>query len=222
MMGPMDTLPPPAAAIAAAATDPHAVTSLEQLAALYDPPRPLVIEKVTDRLGPATLGFLAAAPFCLLATQGSKGVHCTPRGDAPGFVEALDERTLALPDRRGNNRIEALRDIVETGEVALLFLVPGSGETLRVNGTARITADPALRARYAVEGKEPATVVLVSVREVYMQCAKALMRSRLWDGRKRPEGLPSMGALLAEHTRGGVEPGSYDVEAPARLQATMY
>jgi PPOX class probable FMN-dependent enzyme len=229
MMGAMDTLPhatrpvaPAAAFPASAAEDPHAVTSLEQLAALYEAPRPLVLDKVTDRLGPATLGFLAASPFCLLSTRGSNGVHCTPRGDAPGFVEALDARTLALPDRRGNNRIEALKDIVETGEVALLFLVPGSGETLRVNGTARLTADPALRARYAVGGKEPATVMLVAVREVYMQCAKALMRSKLWDGRKKPEGLPSMGALLAEHTRGGVEPESYDAEAQARLVATMY
>lgn len=215
----MDSLPPTAPP---AENDPHAVTTLEQLAALYDPPRQLVLDKVTDRLGPATLGFLRASPFCLLATAGTRGVHCTPRGDGPGFVEALDTRTLALPDRRGNNRIEALRDILENPEVALLFLVPGSGETLRVNGAARITADPALRARYAVEGKVPATVVLVAVREVYMQCAKALMRSRLWDGRPRPAGLPSMGALLAEHTQGAVEPAGYDAEAEARLKATMY
>lgn len=221
MMAPMDTMPSPPA-IPAAETDPHAVTSPDQLAALYDPPRQLVIDKVTDRLGPATRAFLGASPFCLLATRGSGGVHCTPRGDAPGFVEALDDRTLALPDRRGNNRIEALKDIVETGEVALLFLVPGSGETLRVNGTARLTADPALRARYAINGKEPTTVMLVAVREVYMQCAKALMRSKLWDGRKKPVGLPSMGVLLAEHTRGAVEPVSFDAEAPARLQSTMY
>ncbi len=215
----MDSLPPSAPP---ADADPHAVTDLARLKALYDPPRQVVLDKVTDRLGPATLGFLRAAPFCLLATAGTRGVRCTPRGDAPGFVEALDDRTLALPDRRGNNRIEALRDILENPEVALLFLVPGSSETLRVNGAARITADPALRARYAVDGKLPATVVLVAVREVYMQCAKALMRSRLWDGRARPEGLPSMGALLAEHTKGAVEPVSFDAEAPARLRATMY
>ncbi len=218
MLHAMDSLPPPPPA----ATDPHGVTTLEQLAALYEAPRELVLKKVTDRLQAPTQRFIAAAPFCLLATSGSKGVHCTPRGDAPGFVGVLDDRTLALPDRRGNNRLDALRDIVENPEVALLFLVPGSGETLRVNGTARITADPALRARFAAEGKEPATVVLVAVREVYMQCAKALMRSKLWDGRKRPEGLPSMGELLAAHTAGAVEPASYDAEAPARLVATMY
>jgi len=212
----MDTLPPPAG------TDPHAITTLEQLAAIYDPPRELVLKKVTDRLGEKSRAFIGASPFCLLATAGSKGAHCSPRGDAPGFVVALDDHTLALPDRRGNNRLDALRDILENPQVALLFLVPGAGETLRVNGTARITTDPALRARFTVQGKLPATVVLVTVQEVYMQCAKALNRSRLWDGRPRPAELPSMGELLAEHTRGGIEPVSYDAEAPARLQATMY
>lgn len=212
----MDTLPQ------AALADPHAVTTLEQLAALYEAPRELVLKKVTDRLHAPTLRFIGLAPFCLLATAGSKGVHCTPRGDAPGFVAALDETTLALPDRRGNNRLDALRDILENPEVALLFLVPGAGEALRVNGRARITTDPALRARFVAEGKEPATVLLVAVREVYMQCAKSIMRSSLWDGRKRPAGLPSMGEMLAAHTAGAVEPASYDAEAPARLVATMY
>src|SRR5690349_19294481 len=121
----MDTLPP---------ADHFAVTTPEQLAALYEPPRELVLRKVTDRLDPKTLAFIAASPFCLLSTAGARGVHCTPRGDAPGFVAALDDRTLALPDRRGNNRLDGLRDIVENPQVALLFLVPGIGEALRVNG----------------------------------------------------------------------------------------
>jgi PPOX class probable FMN-dependent enzyme len=227
MLAGMDALIPSAPAVmppppASAAADPHAVTSLEQLAAHYEAPRELVLKKVTDRLHEATLRFIGASPFCLLATAGSNGAHCTPRGDAPGFVAALDERTLALPDRRGNNRLDALRDIIENPQVALLFLVPGAGEALRVNGTARITADPALRARFVAEGRTPATVVLVAVREVYMQCAKSIMRSKLWDGRARPAGLPSMGELLAAHTAGAVEPRSYDAEAPARLVATMY
>jgi uncharacterized protein len=204
------------------ATDPFAVASLEQLAALYDPPRELVLRKVTDRLEAKTLGFIAAAPFCLLSTVGSNGVHCTPRGDAPGFVTALDDRTLALPDRRGNNRLDGLRDIIENPAVALLFLVPGIGEALRVNGTARITADPALRERFPVRGKLPATVVLVTVREIYMQCAKAVTRAGLWSGRGRPEGVPSMGQLLAAHTGGLVDPPSYDSEAPGRLAETLY
>lgn len=220
----MDTMPPPGLAPdpALAADDPHAVTTLEQLAQHYATPAELVLQKVTDRLDAPTMRFIAASPFCLLSTYGPNGAHCTPRGDPPGFVTALDEHTVALPDRRGNNRLDGLRDILANPEVALLFLVPGVGETLRVNGRARITADPALRERFVMQGKAPATVLLVSVREVYMQCAKALNRSKLWDGRGRPPGLPSMGELLAAHTRGKVEPVSYDEAAPARLATTMY
>jgi uncharacterized protein len=214
----MDSLVEPPAP----AADPHAVTTLEGLAALYDPPRELVLKKVTDRLEPRGMAFIAASPFCLLATSGSSGVHCTPRGDAPGFVAVLDERSLALPDRRGNNRLDGLRDILENPQVALLFLVPGVGETLRVNGTARITADPALRDRFIVRGKPPTTVLLVAVREVYMQCAKAVMRSGLWAGRGRPDGVPTAGELLAAHTGGMVDPATHDAGAAARLTETMY
>jgi uncharacterized protein len=204
------------------AADPFAVTTLDQLAAIYDPPRDLVLQKVIHRLEPKALAFIAASPFAILATSGPQGCHATPRGDAPGFIEALDDRTLALPDRRGNNRLDGLRDILANPAVALLFLVPGAGETLRVNGTARITADPALRARFTIQGKAPATVILVTVAEVYMQCAKAIMRSKLWGGRDRPQAVPSMGELIAAHTGGLVEPVAYDAEAPQRLRDTMY
>ncbi len=212
----MDTLPPPPA------TDPHAVTSLEQLYRLYDPPRELVLKKVAPKLEARSKAFIAAAPFCLLATAGSRGLHCTPRGDAPGFITALDDQTLALPDRRGNNRLDALRDIIEDPRVALLFLVPGVGEALRVNGQARITADPALRERFIVQEKTPTTVLLVRVEEVYMQCAKSIARSKLWAGRPRPDNVPTAGELLAAHTGGLVDAPSYDIEAPARIQQTMY
>jgi PPOX class probable FMN-dependent enzyme len=202
--------------------DPFAVTTLDQLAALYDPPRELVLKKVIPRLEPKAVAFIAASPFAILATVGPQGVHATPRGDAPGFIEPLDEHTLALPDRRGNNRLDGLRDIIANPAVALLFLVPGAGEALRVNGTARITADPALRERFTVQGKVPATVVLVTVQEVYMQCAKAISRSKLWGGRTRPAAVPSMGELISAHTGGLVDPGTYDAEAPQRLLDTMY
>ena len=211
--------PPP---IAPAAADPFAVTTLDQLAAIYDPPRELVLKKVTHRLEERTLAFIAASPFAILATCGPQGVHATPRGDDPGFIVALDDRTLALPDRRGNNRLDGLRDIIANPAVALLFLVPGAGEALRVNGTARITTDPALRARFTFQGKLPATVLLVTVGEIYMQCAKAIMRSKLWGGRDRPKAVPSMGEMIAAHTGGLVEPVSYDAEAPQRLLDTMY
>ena len=208
----MDALPP----------DPYAVTTAEQLAALYDPPRELVLKKVMPRLDTTARAFIAASPFCVLATAGRTGIHATPRGDAPGFVTPLDDTTLALPDRRGNNRLDALHDIIEDPRVALLFLVPGAGEALRVNGRARITADPALKARFAERGKEPATVLLIAVREVYMQCSKAAVRARLWADRPRPAGLPTMGQLLAAHTGGMVEPTQYDREAPARIEQTLY
>jgi PPOX class probable FMN-dependent enzyme len=203
-------------------TDPFAVSSLEALNRLYEAPQPRVLAKVHPRLEATAKAFIAASPYCLLATHGPQGVHCTPRGDAAGFVAALDDHTLAMPDRRGNNRLDALRDIVACPEVALLFLVPGVGETLRVNGLARISADPALLARFPAQGKLPTTVVLVQVREVFMHCAKAMMRSVLWAGRPRPAGVPSAGELLAAHTEGLIEATSYDAAAPQRLLDTMY
>lgn len=214
----MDSLAPRLSDLA----DPFAVTNLDQLAALYEPPRELVLKKVTHRLEPKTLAFIAASPFAVLATVGPQGVHATPRGDAPGFIAPLDDRTLALPDRRGNNRLDALRDIIANPAVALLVLVPGIGEALRVNGTARITADPVLRTRFAAQGKEPATVVLITVGEIYMQCAKSILRSKLWGERGRPGAVPSMGELIAAHSGGMVEPASYDAAAPQRLRETMY
>ncbi|MFC7474120.1 pyridoxamine 5'-phosphate oxidase family protein [Dankookia sp. GCM10030260] len=204
-------------------SDPFAVTTPAQLAAAYEAPHPRFLAKVTDRLEAKSRAFIAASPFCILATAGRHGPHATPRGDAPGFVVPLDERTLALPDRRGNNRLDGLRDILENPEVALLFLVPGVGETLRVHGTARITADPSLRARFAVDGKDPATVLLVTVREVYAHCAKALMRSGLWAGRERPAGVPTNGAMIAAHTAGGqIDAAQYEAEYQARIRAQMY
>ena len=134
-------------------SDPFAITTAEQLAAAYEAPHPRFLAKVTDRLEATSRAFIAASPFCILATAGRHGPHATPRGDAPGFVVPLDETTLALPDRRGNNRLDGLRDILDDPQVALLFLIPGVGETLRVHGTARITTDPALRARFAVAGR---------------------------------------------------------------------
>lgn len=203
-------------------SDPHAVTSLAALEALYAAPSELVRNKATDRVDARTAAFIAASPFLLLGTSGARGIHVTPRGDAPGFVTVADERTLMLPDRRGNNRLDALRDILEDDRVSLLFLVPGVGETLRVHGTARITTDPALRAAHVAQGKEPATLLVVSVRELFMQCAKALMRSRLWAGQERPRAVPSMGELLEGQTPGRVTAAEVDASYPERMRTTMY
>jgi uncharacterized protein len=203
--------------------DPFAIDTPEKLAALYEAPHERFLRKVTDRLEDKARAFIAASPFCILATSGGTGPHATPRGDAPGFVVPLGDRTLALPDRRGNNRLDALRDILDNPEVALLFLIPGVGETLRVHGMARITADPLLRARFTVESKMPATVLLVGVREVYAHCAKAILRSRLWGQRERPAGVPTNGELIAAHTAGGtIDPTRYEAEYQARIKAQMY
>ncbi len=202
--------------------DPFAVTSLDALRDLYGAPLEVAKNKSTHRIDMATRQFIAASPFVLLGTSGARGIHITPRGDEPGFVEVVDETTLVLPDRRGNNRLDGLQDILEDDRVSLLFLVPGAGETLRVHGHARITTDPAMRARHVAQGKEPTTLLVVSVTELFMQCAKAMMRSRLWDGRGRPEGLPTMGQLLASQTPGRIEASTVDSSYTERLRSTMY
>jgi hypothetical protein len=202
--------------------DPHRVTTLAELEALYGEPSELVKHKATHRVDGRTAAFIAASPFMLLGTSGARGLHVTPRGDAPGFVTVANENTLILPDRRGNNRLDALRDLLEDDRVSLMFLVPGVGETLRVHGTAHISTDPALRAAHVAQGKEPATLLVVQVTELFMQCAKALMRSKLWDGRPRPAAVPTMGQLLASQTPGRVVAEEVDAAYPERIRTTMY
>lgn len=203
--------------------DPFAVNSEAQLRALYDAPLEGPLKKVTHRIEATARAWIAASPFCILSTVGSRGVHATPRGDAPGFCAVEPDGTLLIPDRRGNNRLDALRDILEDNRVSVIFLVPGASEVLRVHGTARITADPALTGRFVERGKAPATVLAVTVTELFMQCAKSIMRSRLWGGAPRPATLPTMGQLIAAHRADGqVDAADYDREAPERLNRTMY
>ncbi len=158
-----------------------------------------------------------------LATCGTEGLDCSPRGDLAGFVRIVDDRTLMMPDRRGNNRIDSLRNIVEVGRVGLLFLVPGSGTTLRVNGTARISVDPDLCAAFAVDGKAPRSVIVISVAQVYFQCARAIHRSRLWDPESQvgPASLPSPGQILVATSRQRIDGETYDAEWPERARKTM-
>ncbi|HEV7371363.1 pyridoxamine 5'-phosphate oxidase family protein [Arenibaculum sp.] len=202
----------------------HLVTTIGQLESLYDPPSATVLAKQVDRLDDHCRAFVAASPFVLLATMGAGGVDCSPRGDTPGFVEVLDDRTLLLPDRRGNNRIDSLRNIVGNPEVGLIFLVPGIGETLRVRGRARISTEPALLERFPVGGRLPRTVIMVAVEAAFMQCSRAIVRSRLWDPASRRDrtSLPSMGTILEAHTGGRVEAAVYDAELPGRLRDTLY
>ena len=182
------------------------------------------LAKVADHVHPLYRPYIVAAPFAVLATLGPDGLDTSPRGDAPGFVHVADEHTLLLPDRRGNQRIDSLRNITSNPQVALLFLIPGVGEALRVNGTARISALPALRERFAVDGKPPASVLVISVRSVFFQCARAIKRSELWNPARHVsrDQLPSPGGILQALSRVGVDGTAYDAALQARQAATLY
>ncbi|HZP75964.1 MAG TPA: MSMEG_1061 family FMN-dependent PPOX-type flavoprotein [Pseudolabrys sp.] len=177
----------------------YLVTSASALDALYDAPPWAAIAKETETLIPPYQAFVEASPYVTLATTGPNGVECSPRGDAPGFVRVCDEKTLIIPSRDGNNRNESLHNIVRDPRVALHFLIPGCGETLRVKGRAVISTDPTLTGSFAADGKSPRTVIVVSIESVYFHCAKAIRRSKLWDVTQHiaRERLPSVNAILA-------------------------
>jgi hypothetical protein len=201
------------------------IEDLDQLAAIYDAPiSPASTVKEVPRITPHYRRLIAASPFVALATVGPEGLDCSPRGDAAGFVRVLDETTLALPDRRGNNRIDSLRNVIRDPRVALLFLIPGSGTTFRVNGRAVISADPDLLASFAVDGKAPRTVLLVSVETAYFQCARAIVRSQLWDPERQVDAasLPTAGEMLAALTAGEVGGPAYDAEWPQRARTSLW
>jgi len=201
------------------------IDSLEALEALYDiAPVAASLVKVASRITPHYQALIEASPFVALATIGPEGLDCSPRGDRPGFVRVADPQTLILPDRRGNNRIDSLRNVVRDPRVALLFLIPGSGTTFRVNGRAVISADPALLESFAVDGKAPRTAMVITVVEAYFQCARAIVRSGLWKAESHvdPKALPSPGAILAAMTAGEVGGETYDREWPERAAKTMW
>jgi len=209
---------------ASAADDSHLIRDLDALIALYGEPAGAPVAKELTYIHRYYRAFIEAAPFVSLATSGPGGLDCSPRGDGPGFVRVVDESTVMLPDRRGNNRIDSLRNLLTDPRVALLFLIPGVGETLRINGRAAISVDPALLESFAVDGKLPRSVLVVSVDAVYYQCSKALVRSKLWDPAARIErsALPSTGTMIAEISRGAIDGPTYDQELPARIQAQLY
>jgi PPOX class probable FMN-dependent enzyme len=202
----------------------HVITTLEGLEAIYGEVYPPAIAKETDRITPAYRRLIEAAPFFALASSGPGGLDCSPRGDPAGFVTVQDEKTLLIPDRRGNNRIDTLRNIVHDPRVALLFLIPGCSETIRVMGRASISTDPALAQQFIMEGKAPRTVLVVAVETVFYQCAKAIVRSKLWDVTRHVDRatLPSAGSILAELTHGKLGGPEHDRTAPERLKATIY
>ena len=202
----------------------HQVTSIEQLEALYGLPAGAAVLKEIDHISPEYRTSVEASPFFALSTCGPEGVDCSPRGDDPGFVRIADEKTLMIPDRRGNNRIDSLRNIVRDPRVSLLFLVPGVGETFRVIGRAAISTDPALLDSFVFAGKTPRSVIVVKVESIYFQCSKAIIRSKLWDPARLIDrkSLPSNGTVLAEITKGAEGGEEYDKAYPERLKATIY
>lgn len=200
------------------------LTTVAELEALYGLPGEASTVKVTDRIIPEYRAFIEASPFVALATTGPEGLDCSPRGDVPGFVRIHDERTLMMPDRRGNNRTDSLRNIVRDPRCAFLFLVPGSGTTLRVNGRAQVDTDAGLCASFAVEGKTPRSVIVMTTEAVYFQCARAIVRSDLWNPEKHvdPRSLPSPGSILAALSADRVGGEEYDRAWPERAKATMW
>jgi uncharacterized protein len=198
------------------------LTTLDELEALYGEASPTSLRKETLSLTDEYRRLIEASPFVTIATVGPGGMDCSPKGDAAGFVRVLDERTLAIPDRRGNNRLDSLRNLIEDPRIGLLFLIPGIGETLRVNGTARITADEDLRESMSFRGSVPTTAVVVAVESVYFHCSKAVLRSDLWNPDKHAvrADLPTPGQIIESITCGELEATSTD-EVYDRRQVEM-
>ncbi|MDX8512752.1 pyridoxamine 5'-phosphate oxidase family protein [Mesorhizobium captivum] len=200
------------------------ITSVEQLETLYGLPGEASIVKELDHVISEYAAFIEASPFVALATSGPEGLDCSPRGDLAGFVRLVDEKTLMMPDRRGNNRADSLKNIIRDPRVGLLFLVPGSGTTLRVNGRAHITTDAELCASFTVDGKPARSVTVISVDTVYFQCARAIVRSELWNPAMHvdPKSLPTPGQILEITSRKNIDGEIYDREWPERAKKTMW
>ena len=200
------------------------VTTMDQLMGLYEVPSDVSVAKEIDHVSDHYRAFIEAAPFFALATGGPDGLDCSPRGDAPGFVRVTDPKTLMVPDRRGNNRIDSLRNIMRDPRVALLFLIPGIGETIRVIGSAALSIDPDLLASFTVNGKLPCCVIVVTVERVFYQCTKAIVRSKLWDPARHVDraSLPTTGAILAAQTAGRLGGAAHDRGQLERTMAKLY
>ena len=198
----------------------HLVSDLDDLLLLYGNVATGAIVKEQSFLHPVFRPLIEAAPFCAFATVGVDGTDCTPRGDGPGFVKVIDEKTLEMPDRKGNNRLDSLRNIIEDGRVSLLFLIPTRIDTMRVNGRAIITTDPDTLDAHALDGKRPATVIRITVEAAYLQCGKAMIRSQMWDPStwQSTEGLPTPGEVSATFKDYEVDVAAYDATYESDLR----
>jgi hypothetical protein len=204
--------------------DDHAITTVEELEALYGAPVPRSLIKEIGFISEHYRAFIEASPFMIIASIGPEGLDCSPRGDPSGFVRVADDRTVLIPDRRGNNRLDTLKNIIRDSRVSLLFLIPGVGETLRINGTARLTTEPQLCQSFAINGKAPRSVIEVTADRVYFQCQKALARSRLWDaeGQVPRASLPTAGQIMAALSKEPFDHEAYDAQYPEHMKQTIY
>ncbi|MEM7068050.1 MAG: pyridoxamine 5'-phosphate oxidase family protein [Pseudomonadota bacterium] len=200
------------------------VSTVEELEAIYGKPGKTSLVKEVPEIIPQYREFIEASPFCSLATCGPEGLDCSPRGDVPGFVRVHNERTLMMPDRRGNNRVDSLKNIVRDPRVGLCFLIPGSKNALRVNGEAHLSVTPEIKASFAIDGKEPRSVIVIRTQAVYFQCGRAIVRSGLWDTNSQidPKSLPTPGEVLAELSKGEVGGPDYDAEWEGRANKTLW
>lgn len=203
---------------------PHTISSIPQLESLFGEVGEASIRKEVSFVHPHYRALIEASPFAVLATAGPDGLDTSPRGDPAGFVQLADDNTLLLPERRGNNRVDSLRNIITDPRVALIFLIPGVGETLRVNGRASITTAPDILARFTVQGQLPKCVLVIKVDTVFFQCARAIQRSGLWQppAPGALAGVPSAGTILQALTASAIDGEKYDRELPARQRATLY
>ena len=200
------------------------IASLAELHALYGEPVPTAITKEVSQITSRQRDFIEASPFAILATAGPEGLDCSPRGDPAGFARVPDEHTVLMPDRRGNNRLDSLRNIVRDGRIGVLFLIPGITMTLRINGCARLLTDDGLRASFAMGDKLPATVIEITAETIYTQCPKALVRSKIWDPETflSPTDVPTSGQIMEQITNGEIDGEAYDAAYPERLRSTIY
>ncbi len=201
------------------------IKTREQLQTLYGTPRPAALEKVSDHVTAEYRKFIEAAPFAALATVAPDGIDCSPRGDKPGFVRVSDDgRTLMLPDRQGNNRVDSLANIIGDPRVSLMFMVPGNGNIIRVNGKAHLSIDAALLESFSVNDKAPRSVTVIAVNEIYFQCARAIVRSDLWnsDTYVDAKSLPTPGKILTSLSAGRIDGDTYDREWPERAKKTLW
>ena len=200
------------------------IETIEQLVDLYGAPVQRALNKEINHISEHYRAFIEKAPFVVIATSGSGGLDCSPRGDPPGVARVVDRHTVLIPDRRGNNRLDTLRNIVEDGRISLLFLIPGIGETMRINGRAHLTTDKAICDSFAIQGKSPNSVIVTKVESIYFQCQKALARSRLWqtDAQIERTELPSTGEMLAALSSEDFDAQAYDDGYPEHMKKTIY